>query len=89
MDASDIHIEPGQAATRVRYRVDGENVAGIGTFPRHSTIWFYRGRELEDPLGLLAGSGKDSRFVTLKTPGDAERPEVKQLVERAFAQTRN
>ena len=23
MDASDIHIEPGQAATRVRYRVDG------------------------------------------------------------------
>jgi hypothetical protein len=68
----------------VRYAVDGENVVGIGTFPRHSTLFFYRGRELDDGSGLLEGSGKDSRFIKLRTPGDAERPAVKQLLGKAF-----
>src|SRR6266516_5168170 len=68
----------------VRYAVDGANVVGIGTFPRHSTIFFYRGRELDDGSGLLEGSGKDSRFITLRAPADAERPAVKQLLKKAF-----
>jgi len=68
----------------VRYAVDGANVVGIGTFPRHSTLFFYRGRELDDGSGLLEGSGKDSRFITLRVPADAERPAVKRLVRKAF-----
>ena len=68
----------------VRYAVDGGNVVGIGTFPRHSTLFFYRGRELDDGSGLLEGSGKDSRFITLRTPADAERPDVKRMVRKAF-----
>ena len=68
----------------VRYAVDGANVVGIGTFPRHSTMFFYRGRELDDGSGLLEGSGKDSRFITLRAPADAERPTVKRLLEKAF-----
>ncbi|HVS07829.1 MAG TPA: DUF1801 domain-containing protein [Candidatus Dormibacteraeota bacterium] len=68
----------------VRYAVDGTNVVGIGTFPRHSTLFFYHGRELDDGSGLLEGSGKDSRFITLREPADAERPAVKQLVRKAF-----
>jgi hypothetical protein len=68
----------------VRYAVDGANVVGIGTFPGHSTLFFYRGRELDDGSGLLEGSGKDSRFITLRAPADAERPAVKQLVRKAF-----
>lgn len=68
----------------VRYAVDGANVVGIGTFPRHSTLFFYRGRELDDGSGLLEGSGKDSRFITLKAPADAERPAVKRLLREAF-----
>ena len=68
----------------VRYAVDGENVVGIGTFARHSTLFFYRGRELDDGSGLLEGSGKDSRFITLKAPADAERPAVKRLLREAF-----
>ena len=67
-----------------RYAVDGVNVVGVGTFTDHSTIFFYRGRELDDPGGLLHGSGKDSRFVTLSSPSDAERPAVKRLVKQAF-----
>jgi hypothetical protein len=68
----------------VRYAVGGTNVLGIGTFSSHSTIFFYRGRELEDGSGLLEGGGKDSRFVTLRSPADAEQPAVKKLVRKAF-----
>ena len=68
----------------VRYAVDGSNVVGIGTFSNHSALFFYRGRELEDENGLLQGSGKDSRFITLRSPSDAEQPAVKRLVKNAF-----
>ena len=68
----------------VRYAKDGENVVGVGTFTAHATIWFYRGRELDDGSGLLQGSGKDSRFITLRSPADAERPAVKGMVRKAF-----
>src|SRR5713226_2840936 len=47
----------------VRYAVGGGNVVGVGTFTSHATLWFYRGRELDDGSGLLQGSGKDSRFI--------------------------
>src|SRR6267378_3633944 len=53
-----------------RYAVDGEVVVGVGTFTNHSAIFFYRGRELDDPGGLLQGSGRDSRFVTLRSPAE-------------------
>jgi hypothetical protein len=68
----------------VRYAVDGENVVGVGTFPNHSTLFFYRGRELDDKSGLLQGTGKDSRYVTLRGPADADQPAVKRLVRQAF-----
>ena len=68
----------------VRYAVDGKNVVGIGTFTNHSTLFFYRGRELDDGSGLLQGTGKDARFVTLRAPADAERAPVKRLVKQAF-----
>jgi hypothetical protein len=68
----------------VRYGVDGTYVVGIGTFPNHSTLFFYRGRELDDGSGLLQGTGKDSRFITLRAPADAESPAVKRLLKKAF-----
>ena len=68
----------------VRYAIDGANVVGIGTFPDHSTLFFYRGRELDDGSGLLEGGGKDSRFITLRSAAEAESPVVKGLVRKAF-----
>jgi len=68
----------------VRYAVDGSKVVGIGTFSNHSAMFFYRGRELDDGSGLLQGSGKDSRFITLRAPVDAQLPAVKRLVRKAF-----
>jgi Domain of unknown function (DU1801) len=68
----------------LRYALDGKNVVGIGTFSKHSSLFFYRGRELGDGSGLLEGSGKDSRFITLRSPAEAERPAVKRMVQNAF-----
>lgn len=68
----------------VRFASGGANVVGIGTFPRHSTIFFYRGRELDDGSGLLQGGGKDTRFVTLRSPADLDKPAVKELIKKAF-----
>jgi hypothetical protein len=68
----------------VRYAAGGGYVVGVGTFTSHSAMFFYRGRELDDGSGLLQGSGKDSRLITLRSPADAQRPEVKRLVRKAF-----
>jgi hypothetical protein len=66
-----------------RYVVDEVQVVGIGTFPKYATMFFSRGRELDDGSGLLEGSGK-ARFVRLRTPADAGRPALKRIVKRAF-----
>jgi hypothetical protein len=68
----------------VRYSADGTNVVGIGTFSTYATIFFYRGRELNNKAGLLQGSGKDSRFLRLHSARDAQAPAVKQLLREAF-----
>ena len=68
-----------------RYAVDDADVVAIGTFPKHATLFFYRGSELDDGSGLLQGSGKDLRFITLNAPADAERAAVKRVVRKAFA----
>jgi hypothetical protein len=70
-----------------RYAVGGENVVGVGTFRRHSTMFFYRGRELDAAGSLLHGTGKDTRFVTLHGPGDVARADVKRLLRQAFARS--
>lgn len=69
----------------VRYAAGGENVVGVGTFARHSTMFFYRGRELDEGEGTLLGSGKDTRYVVLRSPADARSPAVRKLVKKAFA----
>jgi uncharacterized protein DUF1801 len=67
-----------------RYGVRGENVVGIGTYPKYATLFFYRGRELDDGSGLLLGGGKDMRFIRLASPADVEQAAVKRLLRQAF-----
>jgi hypothetical protein len=68
-----------------RYGINDVAVVAIGVFPSYATLFFYRGRELDDGTGLLEGSGKDLRFLRLREPGDAARPAVKSIVRKAFA----
>ena len=44
-----------------------------------------RGSELNDPHGLLEGSGKVHRFIQFKTPADLKRPGVSELIKATYA----
>ena len=52
----------------------------------HSTrvnLQFHAGASLEDPSGLLEGTGKSMRHVKLSSPADVERNAVARLIESA------
>ena len=68
-----------------RYLVDGQTVVTIGTFTKHSSMFFARGADLDDGAGLLEGAGKKLRYITLRTPADARRAAVKKVLREAFA----
>jgi len=67
-----------------RYAVGDEYVVGIGTFATYATVFFTRGRELDDGSGLLEGSGKDARFTRLRKPSDASQPALRRVLRKAF-----
>ena len=69
----------------VRYHVRGKVVLTIGTFTKHASIFFARGSDLADPRALLEGSGRNLRYITLRSPADAARADVKAIIRRAFA----
>ena len=69
-----------------RYAVGDEYVVGIGTFATYATMFFTRGRELDDGSGLLEGSGKDARFVRLRKPGDAAQPALTRVLRKSFTE---
>jgi len=81
---SDRPRSPSSMWKLARYRLDGEDVVGLGTFSTHSSLFFYRGRDLHDKSGLLEGSGKDLRFVRLHSAADAKSRAVRRLVRDAF-----
>ncbi len=69
----------------VHYRLGDASVVGIGTFPDHASLFFLRGRELDDGGGLLQGRGKQMRSIGLRAPADVKRSAVRRMVRRAFA----
>ena len=71
-----------------KYTLGGSDVCGVGVFTGHANLYFYRGRELNDPRNLLAGSGKDMRSVSLRDAAEAESAAVKALIKQAFALAR-
>jgi len=72
----------------VRFAVAGEVVVTIGTFTNHANMFFARGSELDDPSGVLEGTGKKLRYVTLHGPSDAKRAAVAKVIRAAFALAR-
>ena len=67
-----------------RYAIGDAYVVAIGTYPKYASLFFFRGRELDDGSGLLEGAGKALRYIKLRAPADAQRPAVKRMVRKAF-----
>ncbi|HKS95830.1 MAG TPA: DUF1801 domain-containing protein [Terriglobia bacterium] len=47
---------------------------------KHITLGFFRGTSLEDPKGILEGTGKNLRHVNVRKAGDLARPALRALV---------
>lgn len=50
---------------------------------KHVNLGFNHGATLDDPLGILLGTGKQVRHITIKTPANLARPEIRAYVRRA------
>lgn len=61
-----------------------DHFAWILPSERHVAMAFPYGVELDDPAGLLQGTGAKIRNVRLETLDDVARPELRQLLEAAI-----
>jgi hypothetical protein len=64
-------------------RVIKDCICHIAVFTRHVNLGFMRGTDLEDKAGLLKGSGKTMRHISLKKISDLDRPEIRAFLRQA------
>jgi hypothetical protein len=63
-----------------------EAVLSVVMYPGHVNLGFLQGAVLDDPHGLLQGSGTQFRHIKLIPDASVlERPEVQDLIARAIA----
>ena len=63
-------------------------VAYIKPASAHVTFGFWRGGELDDPEGMLEGSGDRMKHIKLRGPHDARHPAVRGFVRHAASLNR-
>jgi hypothetical protein len=61
----------------------GDGVFHVAVYAKHVNLGFNHGATLDDPLGILKGTGNQIRHLTIKTPADLARPEIRSYVRRA------
>ena len=66
----------------------GQGCIHIATYANHVNIGFDRGTELEDPDGLLKGTGKLIRHIRLKNASDIKQDSIIRLNDKAVEQGR-
>jgi hypothetical protein len=59
--------------------------AYVNAFRDHVNVGFFRGAELQDPSGLLQGTGKYMRHVKLWPDDEIDSAALKKLIESAYA----
>ena len=62
-------------------------VFSIAAYPRWVSLFFMGGPGLQDPKGLLKGSGVRVRHIVLTTPDDLNHPDVVFLMDQALSRT--
>jgi hypothetical protein len=61
-------------------------ICGITLHKAHINLMFARGTDLPDPEGLLVGTGKRARHVTIREEAELEHPGVRTLLVAALRQ---
>ena len=59
--------------------------AYVDAFSAHVNVGFFQGAELDDPAGLLEGTGKFMRHVKIKPGRPVNETALRALIERAYA----
>lgn len=62
--------------------------AYVDAFTAHVNVGFFRGAEIDDPEGLLEGTGKFMRHVKLRPDADIDSTALKKLVHTAYVDMR-
>jgi hypothetical protein len=79
----------GIASYGVGPRKMSEHYAYLGVHGSHVNLGFYHGATLDDPEGLLEGTGRKLRHVKIRRASDASDPAVVALLRRAIADRRS
>lgn len=58
--------------------------AYVGVFKAHVNVGFFHGASLDDPVGLLEGTGKYMRHVKLKPGRDVDAAALEALIAAAY-----
>ena len=57
----------------------------VNVFTAHVNVGFFHGAALDDPAGLLEGSGKRMRHVKLRPGADRNLAALSALIDAAYA----
>ena len=60
-----------------------DGIFHIAVYSKHVNLGFNDGASLDDPKGILLGSGNRIRHISIKTPDDLKRPELRSYIRRA------
>lgn len=60
-----------------------DGIFHIAVYSRHVNLGFNDGAILDDPKGILEGAGNRIRHISIKTPEDIKRPEIRAYIRRA------
>jgi hypothetical protein len=66
-----------------------EHYTYLAPHKKHVNLGFYHGAVLQDPEYLLEGTGKRLRHIKIKNISEAERPQIKDLIQAAIAEREN
>jgi hypothetical protein len=68
--------------------VEDAAFATVNVFKAHVNVGFFRGAGLDDPAGLLEGTGKRMRHVKLKPGAMPDEAALERLIESAYRDMR-
>ncbi|MGH9971073.1 MAG: DUF1801 domain-containing protein [Pyrinomonadaceae bacterium] len=82
------NIYDAYSAVAIGYGPTGrlnDGICHIAVYTKHVNLGFNHGATLADPEGILQGAGKRIRHITIKTPADLARRELRSYLRRARA----
>ena len=60
----------------------------VNAFTAHVNVGFFLGAHLQDPAGLLEGTGKNMRHVKLRPGAEIEREALAALIQAAYSRVK-